>query len=115
MDDALDKLYAHLTAGRKPTVRDLSLEERRAYNRGASQRRRDRQRKATADGSPEPTDGAVRAALADAALAILATDAPGADEVRRILGRVFEGRVGVPGTVTARAKAGSLRPMLLNA
>ena len=112
-DDALEQLYAHLTAGRKPGVRDLKPEERRAYNRDASRRRGEKERKAVAAGSPEPTDGAVRDALADAALALLAVDGPGADEIRKVLDRAFAGRPGVPGTVTARARAGSLRPKLL--
>lgn len=110
MTDPLETLYRHLTAGRKPGIRDLPPDERRAYYRDASRRRRERQRQAMESGSPQPTDGAIRDALADAALAILATDAPGSDEIRRVLARIFAGRAGVPGTVTARARSGRLRP-----
>ncbi len=55
----------------------------------------------------------IREALADAAIALLAVDGPGSDRIRHFLGEVFVGRAGVPGTVTARAKAGALRTKLL--
>lgn len=46
MTDPLETLYRHLAAGRKPGVRDLPPDERRAYYRDASRRRRERQRQA---------------------------------------------------------------------
>jgi len=111
--DGIDELYAKLTTGRRKPVRDLPEEELRAYGAAAVRAHRRRQRQAIEAGSPEPTVPMIRAALADAALAILALDAPGADKVRSVLGQAFPGRAGVPGTVTAKAKAGTLRPRLL--
>jgi hypothetical protein len=114
MDDNIDRLYAHLTARPvTPTVRELGDDDRRAYQAEAGRAYRQRQREALQAGSPQPTAPMVREALADAALALLATDGPGAEEIRRVLGQVFAGRVGVPGTVTARAKSGRLRPKLV--
>ena len=55
----------------------------------------------------------VRAALVDAAIMLLATDGPGSEEIGNWLGRVFAGRAGVPGTVTAKARSGRLKPRLL--
>jgi len=111
--DSIETLYARLTAGRRKAIRDLPDEERRAYVAQRVREHRRRQKEAVAKGSPEPTVPMIRDALADAALAILATDAPGADEIRRILSRIFEGRAGVTDTVTARARSGRLRPRLL--
>lgn len=114
MDDSIDRLYAHLTARpATPTVRELGETERRAYQAEAGRAYRQRQREALQGGSPQPTAPMVREALADAALALLATDGPGAEEIRHVLAKVFAGRVGVPGTVTAKAKAGRLKPKLL--
>lgn len=89
------------------------VEERRAYGAARVREHRKRQREAIEAGSPLPTEPMLREALADAAIALLAVDGPGSDQIRNLLGRVFAGRSGVPGTVSARAKAGTLRPKLL--
>ncbi|WP_062114906.1 hypothetical protein [Aureimonas sp. AU40] len=81
--------------------------------REAKRRSRERQREAGKAGSPLATDDAIRAALADAALMILATDAPGAEQVMSALCRAFPGRGGVPASVRARCRSGTLRPTLL--
>src|SRR5690606_12283759 len=104
-----EALYAQLTAGRRKAVRDRPVEERRAYGAQRVREHRQRQKEAVAKGSPEPTAPMIREALADAAIALLAVDGPGSDQIRHWLGQAFPGRVGVPGTVTARAKAGALK------
>ncbi|BDA82496.1 hypothetical protein Sa4125_00380 [Aureimonas sp. SA4125] len=114
--DPLHALYeavAARQAARPTAVRDLPADERRAYMREAKRTSRERQRAASADGSPLATDDAIRAALADAALMILATDAPGAAQIMSALAAAFTGRGGVPGTVRARCRSGSLRPTLI--
>lgn len=114
--DPLATLYAAVAAAqakRPVTVRDMPAEDRAAYMREAKRRSRARQRAAEAEGSPLATDEAIRAALADAALLILATGAPGSDQVMSALSKAFPGRSGVPGTTKARARAGSLRPTML--
>lgn len=109
----LDALYAKLTAGRRKAVRDRPADERRAYVAQRVREHRQRQKESVEAGSPLPTEPMIREALADAALALLAVNGPGPGEMRNVLGRIFVGRVGVPGTVTARAKAGTLRAKLL--
>lgn len=110
----VDDLWLRYTLLPKPppTVREMDLEDRRAYNRARVAEHRKRQREA-AEIEPEPTSPNIRDALADAALAILATDAPGVDEIRRILAAVFPSKPGVPMTVAANARSGKLKPKLL--
>ena len=50
---------------------------------------------------------------ADAALMILATGAPGADQVRKVLQTIFAQRPGVPIAVETKAKKGKLKPKLI--
>ena len=110
----IGKLYALLTSRpKRRTVRELDTDARRAYLAKAGREYRQRQREAKQSGSPEPTRPVIRDALADAALMLLATDGPGSVEIRHFLDRVFAGRAGVSGTVTAKAKSGRLKPKLL--
>jgi len=111
----VDVLYGLLTKQpRRRTTREAAPDDRRAYLAEAARKHRKRQREAKERGSPEPTAPMVRAALADAAIMLLATDGPGSEEIRNWLGKAFDGRVGVPGTVTARARSGRLKPKLLD-
>lgn len=115
-DEALMRLYESLSRARGKdahTVREMTEEDRRAYMREAKRRSRERQRQACDGGSPMPTTAAVRDALADAGIMILASDAPGADLVRNALAGAFEGRSGVPLTVEQRVRSGSLKPKLI--
>ena len=100
-------------ADRRPTIRDLPLNERKAYQAEAVRRHRAKVKREKALGNPAPTKAAVREALADAALMLLAVEGPGADQVRSYLSRAFPGRVGVSMTVTSRARSGKLRPTSL--
>ncbi|TPK78210.1 hypothetical protein [Mesorhizobium sp. B2-4-17] len=111
----VDTLYGLLTKQpRHRTTRELLPDDRRAYLAAAARKHRQRQRAAQEQGSPEPTAPIVRAALADAAIMLLATDGSGSEEIRNWLGKVFAGRAGVPGTVTAKARSGRLKPKLLD-
>lgn len=116
-DQALLELYRRVKAGApapKPgTFSALNAEERREYYRIARRRSRAREQKSVEAGAIEPTAANVRDALADAALMILATDGPGADQVRTVLAAVFQKRPGVPMTVEMRARRGKLRPKLV--
>lgn len=114
--DPLRALYDALAEGKSSgpvAVRDMTEVNRRAYMREAKRRSRQRSKEAFEAGSPLPNDEAIRAALADAAIMILATNSPGAKEVLTVLGKAFPGRSGVPGTTQARAKAGTLLPTIL--
>ncbi|MBZ9986068.1 hypothetical protein LB572_03040 [Mesorhizobium sp. BH1-1-5] len=112
-DAALVELYQLLAKRNAPTAgsfTSLSVDERREYFRVARQRSRARARAAAGAGALDPSSGNVRDALADAALMILATDAPGASLVLEILAKVFRERPGVPMLVQQRAKVGKMRP-----
>lgn len=106
-------LYRALAATESKGVADMSPEERRAYNREAKRRSLKRQREAVEAGAPEPTTAAIRDALVDAAIAILAVNGPGAEEVMHILGQAFSGRPGVPGKVRGMVRSGKLRPKMI--
>ena len=113
--DPLDDLYQHLVSrqGKPKAVRDLPPEDRKAYHAKANRRSRAKRKAALDAGTPEPTDAVIRQALADAALMLLAVEGPGSAQVMAALAAVFPGRVGLPMTVTHRARTGSLRPKLL--
>lgn len=115
-DQALVALYETLRARNAPKPGSFSAlgeDERREYFRKARQRSRARERAAKAGGRIEANTANVREALADAALMILATDAPGADQVRTVLAAVFASRPGAPIAIENKAKRGRLRPRLL--
>lgn len=94
---------------------DMDDDQRRDYMRRKKAESRAKQRDAAAAGAAMPTTATVRDALADAALMLLAVDGPGADQIRAVLGRVFEARPGVVMTVEADARRGRLKPRLLKA
>ena len=92
------------------TLRDISAEDSAAYY-GEAQRLH--WSKATASGRLEATDAAIRPALADAAILLLAVGGPGANATERAVRTAFPRRPGVASSTRARARAGSLRPRVL--
>lgn len=114
--DRINRLYeaiAKTSTEREPTFRERPIEDRRAYLREAARKYRAKAKAAADTGRIEARSATIRDALADAALIILASGAPGADTVEKLLGIAFQGRPGVPGTVRAKARAGAIRPKLL--
>ncbi|WP_143749645.1 hypothetical protein [Mesorhizobium sp. WSM3879] len=112
-DEALTKLYDLLTAKNAPkpgSFTSLNEDQKREYFRLARRRSRARVRAAP---SVAATAANINQAFADAALMILATDAPGAHQVRKVLQTIFEQRPGVPISVENRAKQGKLKPKLI--
>lgn len=112
-DEALEKLYGLLTAKNAPkpgSFSTLSAEQKREYFRLS--RRRSRAKVRTAP-SVAATAANINQALSDAALMILVTDAPGAEQVRKVLQTIFEHRPGVPLSVETKAKRGKLKPKLI--
>ncbi|PBB96685.1 hypothetical protein [Mesorhizobium sp. WSM3862] len=112
-DEALTKLYALLTAKNAPkpgSFTSLNEDQKREYFRLSRRRSRARMRAAS---SVAATAANINQAFADAALMILATDAPGADQVRKVLQTIFEQRPGVPISVENKAKQGKLKPKLI--
>lgn len=118
MTNESDRILAAYTAiakakASKVTTKTLPPDERREYLRAAKQRSRERTKAAASEGRLEANADAIRDVLADAALILLASGAPGADAVEKLLGIAFAGRPGVAGTVKAKARAGAIRPKLL--
>lgn len=114
-DETLKRLYDAIRERQNaaPSVRDMPLDDRRRYTADAVAEHRRRQKEAIAKGTPELTAANVRAALADAAIAILATNANGADEIRSVLSRIFSDKPGAALTISARAASGRIKPKLL--
>lgn len=112
-DAALDELYQRLKKRNAGCFSSLNEVGRRAYYRDKKRASRSRDRQASADGSPAPTTANIREALADAALMLIATAGPGADQVLNVLTSVFAERPGVPLSIEQRAKSGRLRPKMV--
>lgn len=115
-DAALMELHDRLAASNaaKPgSFGTLTGDDRRSYWRDRQRERRARLRKAASSAAPLPSAANVRQALADAALMILAADAPGADAIRKVLADVFQARPGAPLSIETRARRGRLRPKLI--
>jgi len=115
MDDTLllklhDRLRERDAASRGYTA--MSPEDRAEYHRLANRAARAKRKAAQDSGDLEPTPAVIRTLLADAAIMILATDGPGASEIRKVLTRAFPGKAGVPMTVETQARTGRLRPKL---
>lgn len=104
-------LYAKRDAA-PATIADMTVEQRREYDRIKRRESRAAQAKAKAAGAIKPTVGHVRDALADAALMLLAVDGPGSEQIQAILGKVFAARPGVVLSVAAAAKKGKLKTKL---
>jgi hypothetical protein len=112
-DEALMKLHDLLKAKNAGSFGNLDADQRRKYFAAASRKSRAKAKGSRASGSPAPTAAIIREALADAALMILATEAPGADQVRAALAKVFHSRPGVPLMIETKAKGGKLRTKLI--
>lgn len=115
-DEAWLRLHDALAKRNAPkpgSFASLDQDQRREYFRVARQRSRAKVKTAEANGGPAPTMANVRDALADAALMILATSAPGTKSIRKVLRQIFATRPGVPMTVEAKAKRGKLKPKLI--
>lgn len=87
--------------------------ERRTYLTEAKRRSRAAARRAEAEGHAQPRADAVRDALADAALIILAVNGPGHEAIMRLVCKAFPASAGLPLTLRARARSGRLRPRRL--
>lgn len=110
-----DLLYAALKSRRDatPTVRELPEDERKRYNADTVRAYRARQKEAQERGAPEPSAVNIRHALADAAIAILATNSEGADQIRNVLASIFSSKPGVPMNVENQIQSRKLKPKLL--
>jgi hypothetical protein len=112
-DEALMKLHDLLAAKNAGSFGNLDADQRRKYFAEASRKSRAKVRSAEASGAPAATSGVVRDVLADAAIMILATDAPGAEHIRAVLSSYYSKRPGVPLMIETKAKGGKLRTKLI--
>ena len=114
-NETLKRLYDAIRERQSaaPSVRDMPVDDRRRYTADAVAEHRRRQKEAIAKGTPELTTANIRAALADAAIAILATDANGSKEIQTVLNRIFSDKPGAALTISARAASGRIKPKLL--
>lgn len=87
---------------------------RRDYLTEAKRRSRAAQREAEAAGRAKPHAEALREALADAALIILAVNGPGHEDIMRLVCAGFPATTGLPLTLRANARSGRLRPRRLD-
>lgn len=95
------------------TIADMTDEQRREYMRQAKARSRAKQREAAAAGTPLPTKDAVRDALADAALMLIAVDGPGAAQIETVLHKAFPSKPGKVLKLIGDIQKGKIRPKLV--
>lgn len=106
----LHDMLAKRNAPKAGSFTSLDEDQKREYFRLSRRRSRAKVRAAP---SVPATAANINQALADAALMILATGAPGADQVRKVLQTIFAQRPGVPIAVETKAKKGKLKPKLI--
>lgn len=112
MSEALENLLTQVK--RKPGKIDgMTNEERRAYNAKAKRASRERERETRVSGQGKPTTDITRDLLADIAIMILASDAPGTDTIMSGLKQHFGDRVGFPSKIKSDCRRGKLRPKLI--
>lgn len=95
------------------TIADMTDEQRREYMRQAKARSRAKQREAALTGAPLPTADAVRDALADAALMLLAVGGPGAAQIETVLHKAFPSKPGKVLKLIGDIQKGKIRPKLV--
>lgn len=93
-------------------IEAMSAEERRAYNAEAARASRIRKRETRVTGQGKPTTDLTRDLLADIAIMMLASDAPGSQTIMSGLEAYFRERVGFPMTIKSDCRRGKLRPKL---
>ena len=103
-------LLSMLIDQRPPTVRQLPKPVRQKYTADGVERYRERIAMSLENGVVPPTAAHIRQALADAAIHLLKTGGPGANEVMRVLESVFSAHVGTPLTVKGKVKDGRIKP-----
>lgn len=115
-DDALMALYQALVERGAPapgSFSSLDADGRRAYFSAARRKNRAREKQAKEAGALPGNTANIRHVLADAALMILATDSPGAEQIRDVLSSAFSARPGTPLTVDTKVRTGKLKPTIV--
>lgn len=111
--DKLADIYNALKSGRKPAIRDLPPDDRAEYYRERKRAQRKRQHDAASAGRLEPTADNLRDVLADAAIMLIATGAPGAAEILHAISVAFPDAPGIVLGLPAKIRCGDIKPRLL--
>ncbi len=112
-DEMLVSLYEALKHGKSAREASTVALDTREYMKLKKQQSRARERAELEKGVVPFNAKTSRDALADAALAILATDADGASHIRKVLRQIFSDKPGAPLRIEADARSGKLKPRFL--
>ncbi|MGO8034970.1 hypothetical protein [Rhizobium leguminosarum] len=93
-------------------LNNMSDEQRRDYDRERQAEYRKRKREAVKLGAVAPNEALTRDLLADIAIAMIATSAPGSKTITAAINRYYQG-TGWPMQIIRKAKAGKLKPKVL--
>lgn len=95
-------------------IEAMSAQDRRAYNAEAARASRQRKKETRVTGVGKPTTDITRDLLADIAIMMLASDAPGSELIMSGLAIYFGDRVGFPTKIKSDCRRGKLRPKLIS-
>lgn len=116
IEDVLDAPVKRKLKQKKPgvlrgTVRlaEMTADKRRAYDAERKREQRERLRAEKENGGVPLDQQSVREALADAAIAILATGSTGSDELLKVLGAIYRDKPAALGKIQHDVKHGKLR------
>lgn len=89
---------------------NLSDEEKKAYNRKRKSESRARARAELSEGKAPLTEAFAKELLADAAMLLLATDAPGSKQIRTYLEGAYGKKGGATINLISKIKRGKMKP-----
>ncbi|NEK19936.1 hypothetical protein [Rhizobium leguminosarum] len=98
----------------RKTVNITTMDEpqRREYDRQRQAEYRQRKREAVEKGAAAPNEALTRELLADIAIAMIATSAPGSEAITAAVNRYYQG-TGWPMQIIRKVKTGKLKPKVL--
>ncbi|MBN7764086.1 hypothetical protein JYP52_23395 [Nitratireductor aquibiodomus] len=112
-DELMFSLYKALKHGKSEQAASSVALNTREYMKLKKRQSRARERAELEKGVVPFNAKTARDALADAAMAILATDADGATHIRKVLRQIFNDKPGAPLRIEADARSGKLKPRFL--
>jgi hypothetical protein len=93
-------------------ITEMDEQQRRDYDRQRQADYRQRKREAVEKGAVAPNEALTRELLADIAIAMIATSAPGSETITAAINRYYQG-TGWPMQIIRKAKLGKLKPKVL--
>jgi len=94
-------------------IADMSTDELRTYEAARKKAYRASRKAAVEAGGASATESTARDLLADLAIMILATNAPGSDVIMSGLDRYYVGKEGWPISIRAKCRTGKFKPKLI--